>query len=174
LTKFLNDYKLPLNGIPSPFFGQPATADFTLDFRNTENPVVRNGIIDFKFFGEILYQGHICQLEAEPFDFLEDEEGYIISQLVFTDSAFQCAVNSLAKSPIGNFNFNEDRLNTFFGINYFKFDTTSFAQHMPIFEKKLGKNKPLKMLIKFSHFETKFGKFDSDCLFDYTMGISWY
>lgn len=79
MTKFLNDYKLPLKGIPSPFYGQPATADFTLDFRNTMNPVVRNGIIDFKFFGEILYQGHICQLEAEPFDFLEDEEGYIIS-----------------------------------------------------------------------------------------------
>ena len=45
---------------------------------------------------------------------------------------------------------------------------------MPIFEQKLGKNKPLKMLIKFSHFETQFGKYDTDCIFDYTMGISWY
>jgi len=55
-----------------------------------------------------------------------------------------------------------------------RFDTTSFSGHMPLFEKKLGKNKPLKMKIKFSHFETQFGKFDSDCIFDYTMGISWY
>lgn len=44
---------------------------------------------------------------------------------------------------------------------------------MPLFEQKLGKNKPLKMKIKFMHFETQFGKFDSDVIFDYTMGISW-
>jgi len=41
-----------------------------------------------KFFGEVLYQGHICKLEAEPFDFLDAEVGATNSQLVITDSAF--------------------------------------------------------------------------------------
>lgn len=70
MTSFLNDYKLPLRGMPSPFNGQPAIADFTLDYRNTMDPIITNGQIDLKFFGEILYNGHICKLEAEPFDFL--------------------------------------------------------------------------------------------------------
>ena len=73
MTKFLNEYKLPLKGIPSPFFGQPSNGDFTLDYRFTENPKIGNGQIDFKFFGEILYGNHVCQLEAEPFDFLEND-----------------------------------------------------------------------------------------------------
>jgi len=43
---------------------------------------------------------------------------------------------------------------------------------MPIFEKKLGKNKPLKMNISFSHIKTFFGKYDTDVVLDYIMHIS--
>lgn len=130
-----------------------------------------------KFFGELLYGNHVCQLESEPFDFLEEDtevNNGSNSQLVVTDSAFSCAINSAAKSPIGQFEFNEEKLNTFFGLpsGTFKFDTTSFAQHMPIFEKKLGENKPLKMNIHFSHIRTYFGKFDTDVVFDYLANVS--
>ena len=43
LTSFLNDYKLPLRGMPSPFQGQTATADFELDYRQTADPFITTG-----------------------------------------------------------------------------------------------------------------------------------
>jgi len=43
---------------------------------------------------------------------------------------------------------------------------------MPIFERKLGKNKPLKMNISFSHIQAFFGKFDTDVVLDYVMNIA--
>lgn len=109
LTSFLNEYRLPLNGVHTPFRGQSGVADFTLDYRHTESPIISVGQMDSKFFGEILYKDHVCTLENEPFDFLENDEedgnNGKTSQIVMTDSAFSCAMNSLAKSPLGHFDF---------------------------------------------------------------------
>jgi len=109
LTSFLNEYRLPLRGVHTPFKGQTGVSDFTLDYRHTESPIIKAGQMDSKFFGEILYKDHVCTLENEPFDFLDnDVEGNNgkTSQIVMTDSAFTCAMNSLAKSSLGHFDFN--------------------------------------------------------------------
>ena len=157
MTTFLNDYQIEVKNVPSPFFGQPAHANFIFDFRNTQDPVINTpDHIDFKFFGELVYLHHFCNLEHEPFEFLEAIDSKT-SQIVITDSAFSCGLNNVAKSLIGHLRFNEDQLNTFFGVNYLKFDTSSFKKHMPIFETKLGKNKPLRMNISFKDFSVKFG-----------------
>jgi len=34
--------------------------DFSLDFRNTQNPFIGNGFIDFWFSGELMYHGEGC------------------------------------------------------------------------------------------------------------------
>ena len=143
-----------------------------LDFRNTQDPIIYPDSrgIDFRFFGELEYQDHICTLEHEPFEFLLAEQPRT-SQIVITDSAFSCNLNGFAKSDIGKFNFNEERLNTFFGIDYFKFDTTNFAEHMPIFKNKLGVGKPLKMLISFENFNVKFANDHVDMTFSYLMYV---
>ena len=133
MTAFLNNYKLPLKDVPTPFFGQPARADFNLDIRNTEDPKITTDSIEFRFFGELEFHDHECTLEHEPFEFMYVEDNWKTSQIVITDSAASCNLNGMAKSEIGRFDFNEARLNTFFGVDYLKFDTTSFAEHMPIF-----------------------------------------
>lgn len=74
LNRFLNDYRLPLNQVGSPFKGQPVhDVNFELDFRNTMDPEITTERIDFKFFGELVIGGHICTLEHEPFDFLGED-----------------------------------------------------------------------------------------------------
>ena len=91
-----------------------------------------------------------------------------------TDSAFACNLNAAAKSEIGMFDFNEERLNTFFGVDYLKFDTTNFAKHMPIFKTKLGANKPLKMFVSFKEFKVDFAKNGVDLTFDYIMKVQFF
>lgn len=136
LQRLLNDYRLPLDNVRSPFQGQPVhDVNFQLDFRNTMDPEITSERIDFKFFGELVFADHICTLEHEPFDFLgEDVFDAGTSQIVITDSAASCNLNAIAKSDLGKFSFNEAKLNQFFGVDYLKFDTTSFAEHMPIFK----------------------------------------
>ena len=80
----------------------------------------------------------------------------------------------MAKSEIGKFDFNEQRLNTFFGVDYLKFDTTNFAKHMPIFKNKLGKDKPLRMFVNFEQFDVKFAENGVDLTFDYIMYVQFF
>jgi len=100
---------------------------------------------------------------------MDDQE---FSQLVISESAATCGLNNIAKSPIGKLDLNEDRMNQFFGVNNLKFDTTSFAKHIPIFKEKLGPNKPLKINISYKDVKVLFGQFDTDIILDYTMCLS--
>ena len=61
LTTFLNDYRMSLDHMPSPFLGQGQRyANFELDWRNTIDPVVKEGQIDMYFLGEITEPGESC------------------------------------------------------------------------------------------------------------------
>jgi hypothetical protein len=55
-----------------------------------------------------------------------------------------------------------------------KFDTTSFAEHMPIFKNKLGAGKPLLMFVNFKDFKIDFAKNGVDLTFDYIMGVQFF
>lgn len=107
MTSFLNNYKLPIKDVPTPFFGQPAKADFNLDFRNTEDPKMTTDSIEFRFFGELEFHDHECTLDHEPFEFMMVDNPAKTSQIVITDSVASCNLNAFAKSEIGKFNFNE-------------------------------------------------------------------
>lgn len=52
------------------------------------------------------------------------------------------------------------------------FTTTALKTHLPIFEKKLGPNKPLKGLTTFRDVSVMFGKFDTDVIVSYTVCFS--
>ena len=51
--------------MPSPFDGQESLGSFELDWRNTIDPVVKEGQIDMFFIGEITKAGETCG-ELEP------------------------------------------------------------------------------------------------------------
>ena len=59
-----------------------------------------------------------------------------------------------------------------FGEHNLKFTTTSMKKHLPIFEERLGKNRPLKWEIDFKDAKVLFGQFDSDMILEYTMAVS--
>ena len=63
--------------------------------------------------------------------------------------------------------FNNDKLNL-------GFDTTTFAKHIPMFEGKLGKNKPMMMKLTFKEIEMKFANNDTDISFAYLMSYKLY
>ena len=54
-------------------------------------------------------------------------------------------LDGVAKSPIGQLNLNEKRLNALFNVTDIKFNTTSMSKHFPILRSKIGPNKPLKV-----------------------------
>jgi len=118
LTTFLNDYRMPLHDMPTPFYGQGKVTDnFELDWRNTIDPVVKEGQLDMYFLGEITYGDESCgTLDPDQFDFTTTHimGAEVMSQLVVSESALACLLNSVAKSKIGQLDFNEQRLNEFF------------------------------------------------------------
>jgi hypothetical protein len=72
------------------------------------------------------------------------------SQFVFTQSAATCALNAASYSSIGTVYLNEAQTNDLFNTHDVKLDTSSLAKYFPIFQKKLGQNKPLKGVFNFS------------------------
>jgi len=135
------------------------------------DPYLGQGWMDTYFLGELTYQGRGCPLEADYFDFMDDQE---FSQLVMSESAATCALSNIAQSNIGKLDFNEARLNQFFGVDNIKFDSSAFAKHIPIFKEKLGPGKPLRSKISFKNVNVLFGQYDSDIIIDYTTCLSFY
>jgi hypothetical protein len=61
LTTFLNDYRMPLKRMPTPFLGQgDKVSNFELDWRNTADPVITEGQMDIFFLGELTNEGQSC------------------------------------------------------------------------------------------------------------------
>jgi len=106
-------------------------------------------------------------------DFLGDTSD---SQLIVSESAMTCILNQYAKSRIGVFDLNEERWNKLFNVKGLKLDTNSIAEHLPIFQQKLGgataKPQDLRLVINYKDITCFFGQFDSDVLLTYTMQIS--
>jgi hypothetical protein len=65
------------------------------------------------------------------------------------------------RSPVGRMRFSTARLNKMFEMfaieDAFVMDTTTVGKFLPIFPKKLGKGKPLEMILSFKNFDVKFG-----------------
>jgi hypothetical protein len=151
--------------------GQNTWDFFTLDFRNVKSPVIAEGQIDFFMSGELLYKGEDCDIEPDNIDFIEDS--HTASQVVISESAASCFASQLAKSRIGKVKLNKDLSNKFWGTgNSLNFNTTSLSPHLPLFEKKLGKNVPLAVELTFKDFKIQFGKMNTDVIAQYTMGFS--
>ena len=50
-----------------------------------------------------------------------------------------------------------------------KTDTSSIAAHIPLFQQKLGPNKPLRARVGANHIPVTLGQFDCDLILDYTL-----
>ena len=55
--------------------------------------------------------------------------------------------------------------------NWARFDTTYLADYLPLFQAKLGKNKPIEMHMRVKNIDVKFGIYDTDILLTYTLCI---
>lgn len=110
--------------LPSIWRGQETQSLFTFDYRNTRNPYIGNGYIDMYFLGELNYgvSRDQCTMEPEYMDFVNSAT---FSQLVISESAASCFMNSWAKSHIGKFDLTEDKLNMMFETDYIKLNTTA-------------------------------------------------
>lgn len=67
---------------------------------------------------------------------------------------------------------NETKTNELFNTTGIKTDTSSIAQHLPLFQQKIGPNKPLLVKLNAKDFKITFGQFDCDMILDYTLDIT--
>lgn len=85
-----------------------------------------------------------------------------------------CALNSIAHSSLGTIYLNQTTANLLFNVTDIKLDTSSLAAHIPLFQQKIGPNKPLKAVIRFKHIHVTFGQFDCDIVLDYNLEFGIY
>jgi hypothetical protein len=120
MDQMLNHYTTSVV-LKSPFAGQHSSALFEFDFRNTQSPFIGQGYMDMYFLGELLYtpskeikkgeHGAIataCTLDPDYMQFMNSET---FSQIVITESAFSCIMNSISQSPIGRLHLNAMTMN---------------------------------------------------------------
>lgn len=108
-------------------------SDFELDWRQTNDPIITEGMMDLKFIGAIDYK-HIpkhCVMAPDAFDFMTND---IQSQWVVTESAATCLANSMSTGGLINFELNEKKTNEIFRVTDIKTDTSSMAAHIPLFQ----------------------------------------
>lgn len=122
-----------------------------------------------RIVGEVMYGYSACALAPDNFDFMQAE---VYSQVVMTESAASCFFNSVAASPIGKFNLNQNKTNMLFNVTDIVTDSSAMANHIPIFLEKLGPNKPLKALVEFGDISVTLGQFDCDIIMDYILRFS--
>jgi len=171
IDNFLNHYNFDF-AMPSPFPGQTTSGEYRIDWSNTQDPFIGEGLMDLFMTGELSYDGIGCEIEADPMDFVTSKNDAVYSQLVISESAASCIAKSMSRSNIGTLDLDESRMNTLFSRNDIKLNTTSIAEHIPIFQDKFGKNKPLKIQLGFKEPKILFGQFDSDVIVEYVMKIA--
>ena len=123
--------------LQSPFPGQHSKAAFDFDFRNTQSPFIGAGYMDMYILGELTYKpskhliegehgytSQVCTLDPDYMSFMNSET---FSQLVITESAFSCMMNSISQSPIGRLHLNSETLNQLFETDEIMFNSTTIA-----------------------------------------------
>uniref|UniRef100_A0A7S3CT16 Uncharacterized protein n=1 Tax=Strombidium rassoulzadegani TaxID=1082188 RepID=A0A7S3CT16_9SPIT len=124
--------------------------------------------MDIYIVGELIHGEHECTLEP---DYLKFANSDVYSQIVISESAMTCAMNQMAHSPIGYIHLNQEKANALLKKDNVDFDTSYFADFFPIFEKRLGPNKPFKIELDFKNINVLLGQYDTDLIFEYTLGI---
>lgn len=130
IDNYLNHYNFDFN-MTSPLPGQDTKALFRMNYENTQDPYIGDGWFDTFMEGQLSYEGMGCEINAEPMEFVGDDSAY--SQLVISDSAASCMAKTIARSPIGRIELDETRINKLFARSDIKLDSSSLAEHIPIF-----------------------------------------
>lgn len=86
--------------------------------------------------------------------------------------------NALAETEIGTLSLTGKKLSKMFqGFTQkaldIPFTTTSLKHHVPLFYEKLGKNYKMRLDLSFKDIKVKFGEYDTDLIFEYTMVMNW-
>ena len=172
----------------TPFPGQTSNAAFTFDFRNTRSPFIGDGFMDSYITGELIYRpdftamyhdlkegGHgtnynPCVLEPDYMSFVNND---VFSQVVISESAFSCMINSFSQSPIGRLHFNNEKIKNFFGMDDLEMTTSFLASQIPLFEEKLGPDVELNLYLHMKDVKVLLGQYDSDIILEYTLVMDW-
>ena len=123
--QMLGNYETTVH-MPSIFRGQHSSSVFTFDYRNTRSPYIGSGYIDIYFLGELNYGLHRDECTMEP-DYMDFINSATFSQLVVSESAASCFMNSWARSHVGKFNLDEDKINLLLETDWIKFNTTAIG-----------------------------------------------
>lgn len=97
------------------------------------------------------------------------------SQLVISESAATCMANTMSSSPIGYLDLHTQSLIDLFGLSDdFKFNSTTIAQQIPIFQEKLGDDIPIQLTLSFKDVNVIFGQYDTDMILEYTAQLRFH
>lgn len=121
--------------------------------------------------GDHGYESTACTLDPDFMSFMNSET---FSQIAITESAFTCMINSITQSPIGKLSLNAFTLNQLFGTENIKFNSSSIAPQIPLFEEKLGENVTLGLNMHMKDVKVLLGQYDTDMIFEYTICVSWF
>jgi len=148
--------------------------------RQVRNPNITNGHADFFMHGamEIYGDAEYCTLDPDEMNFVEDiEEEVFWSQFIVSESMATCFLNKYFSSELGKIFIDTNTAREFaYDGAVTEFTTSTLANHIPLFENKMGADKPLKMNLSFRDFWLDFWHEDADGFVDiavtYTMEMA--
>jgi len=109
-------------------------------------------------------------MQAESMEF--SNNGY--SQLVISDAAATCMMETVGHSKIGKIYIKQDTIRQLFGNEELTFTTSSIGQMLPLFEERIGGDKPLELKIGFEDPQVMFGDYDTDLVFTFNLKYKFF
>ena len=130
MDSYMNHYQYEFS-LDSLVRGQETSDKFFFDFRNTRDPNMFEGKLDFFLFGDTIYDGEGCSMAPDYLGF--DYDGVVDSQIVVSESAASCFATKLAKSKLGHIHLDRPKVNAFWDTgDRLDFSTSSLHVHLPL------------------------------------------
>jgi hypothetical protein len=120
--------------------------------------------------GELLYGTGSCVLDPDQMYFDNSE---VFSQMVFSESAFQCLLDNFFTSPIGKLHLNTPKTNALFERNDIQLNTSWLNERkiMSFFYNKLGPNKEISFELEFEKPTVLMGQKNVDLAVEYVINF---
>ena len=187
MDKFLNDYKMviPVQSIVN---GYHDTAYFTVDYKNTQSPIIEDHHVQFWINGEfndLTSNGEGGSMLQGCTNYYPDKIQALAipeSQLAISNAAMSCIAEKIGSTTLGKLIINEKHIRDLFlntpvvaglpNLNQLPFTTSSLANSgMPLFKDKLGPDLPLRFDLSYRHMDVKFGEIGSQIVAQFKLCI---
>lgn len=110
-------------------------ANFTLDYRLTDDPLLTNEFLELYFFGELNHNEEKCTLPNNPKHEFKSNNDFL--QVIITERMVNCFFQAMENSPFTEFVISSENMQKWFNTSSIQINARTINQFIPQFTSNL-------------------------------------